>query len=57
VGYNFSGIAPEKVSSKTITLIVSLVFYVCYTIWWGFSIFFLFEGFGLAMEAGKKEEM
>ncbi len=57
VGYNFSGIAPEKVSSKAITLIFSLVFYVCYTIWWGFSIFFLFEGFGLAMEAGKKEEM
>jgi hypothetical protein len=57
VGYNFSGIAPEKVSSKAGTLIVSLVFYVCYTIWWGFSIFFLFEGFGLAMEAGKKEEM
>ena len=57
VGYNFSGIAPEKASSKAGTLTFSLVFYVCYTIWWGFSIFFLFEGFGLAMEAGKKEEM
>jgi hypothetical protein len=57
VGYNFSGIAPEKASSKVGTLAFSLVFYVFYTIWWGFSIFFLFEGFGLAMEAGKKEEM
>ena len=57
VGYNFSGIAPEKASSKAGTLAFSLVFYVCYTVWWGFSIFFLFEGFGLAMEAGKKEEM
>ncbi len=57
VGYNFSGIAPEKASSKAGILTFSLVFYVCYTVWWGFSIFFLFEGFGLAMEAGKKEEM
>jgi hypothetical protein len=57
VGYNFSGIAPEKASSKAGVLAFSLIFYVIYTIWWGFSIFFLFEGFGLAMEAGKKEEM
>ncbi len=57
VGYNFYGIAPEKASSKAGTLTLSLVFYVLYTIWWGFSIFFLFEGFGLAMEAGRKEEM
>jgi hypothetical protein len=57
VGYNFSGIVPEKASSKAGTLAFSLTFYVLYTIWWGFSIFFLFEGFGLAMEAGKKEEM
>ncbi len=57
VGYNFYGIAPERVSSKTATLAFSLIFYVCYTVWWGFSIFYLFEGFGLAMEAGKKEEM
>jgi hypothetical protein len=57
VGYNFSGIEPEKASSEVGTLAFSLVFYVFYTIWWGFSIFFLFEGFGLVMEAGKKEEM
>jgi hypothetical protein len=57
VGYNFYGIAPEKASSKVGTLAFSLIFYILYTIWWGFSIFFLFEGFGLAMEAAKKEEM
>jgi len=57
VGYNFSGIVPEKASSKAGALVFPLIFYVLYTIWWGFSIFFLFEGFGLAMEAGKKEEM
>jgi hypothetical protein len=56
VGYNFFGIAPEKAGSKTGILIFSLCFYIAYTIWWGFAIFFLFEGFGLSMEAGKKEE-
>ncbi len=57
VGYNFYGIEPEKASSKAGTLAFSLIFYIIYTVWWGFSIFFLFEGFGLAMEAGKKEEI
>jgi len=57
VGYNFYGIASEKASAKAGILAFSLVFYVLYTIWWGFSIFFLFEGFGLAMEAGEKKEI
>ncbi len=57
VGYNFYGITPKKASKKAGTLVFLLVFYVFYTIWWGFSIFFLFEGFGFVMEAGKKEEI
>ena len=57
VGYNFYGIASEKASKKAGTLAFSLVFYVFYTVWWGFSIFFLFEGFGLVMQAGDKEEI
>ncbi len=57
VGYNFYGITPEKASKKAGTLAFSLVFYVFYTVWWGFSIFFLFEGLGLVMEAGEKEEI
>ena len=57
VGYNFYGITSEKASKKAGTLAFSLIFYVFYTVWWGFSIFFLFEGFGLVMEAGEKEEI
>ena len=57
VGYNFFGIAPEKASSRAGILSLSLCFYVAYTLWWGFAIFFLFEGFGLAMTAGKKKEL
>jgi len=57
VGYNFYGITPEKASKRAGTLAFSLVFYIFYTVWWGFSIFFLFEGLGLVMEAGEKEEI
>jgi hypothetical protein len=29
------------------------VFYVVYTLWWGFAIFFIFEGIGLSMTKAK----
>jgi len=47
--YNFYGIQPESVSHRSGTLTFLLVYYVCYTVWWGFAIYFLFDGFGLAM--------
>lgn len=55
--YNFYGITPEKASSKIGTIIFLLIFYVAYTVWWGFSLFFLFQGLGFVLEAGEKEEM
>jgi len=33
------------------------VFYVVYTMWWGYGIFFMCEGLGLEMTARKKKEM
>lgn len=57
VGYNFYGIEPEKVSTKAGVLSFSMVFYVVYTMWWGFAILFMFEGIGLKMTAGKKKEI
>jgi len=56
VGYNFYGIEPESAASKAGTLTFDLVFYVIYTLWWGFAIFFLSEGIGLQMTKGKKSE-
>jgi hypothetical protein len=55
-GYNFYGIAPEPVSKRAGILSLSLIFYVVYTLWWGFAIFYLFEGWGLKMEASKQKE-
>ncbi|BBD09074.1 hypothetical protein [Desulfovibrio ferrophilus] len=57
VGYNYYKVEPESASSKMGMLVFSLVFYVVYTLWWGYSIFFLFEGVGLVMKAGAKKEM
>jgi hypothetical protein len=56
--YNFSGIAPVSVSENAFLLALMLVFYVFYTLFYGFGIYELFEGLGLQMEkAGSKEEV
>lgn len=57
VGYNYYGIEPQSAKSQVWLLTFALIFYVLYTIWWGYAIFFLFESFGLAMTAGSKKEV
>jgi len=57
VGYNFYGIEPQKASSRASILSFSLVFYVVYTLWWGYAILFLFEGVGMQMKKGAKKEV
>lgn len=56
VGYNFYGIEPQDALSKAGILAFSLLFYVAYTLWWGYAIFFLFEGLGLQLTAGSRKE-
>ncbi|HZV46428.1 MAG TPA: hypothetical protein VFG06_03665 [Thermodesulfovibrionales bacterium] len=51
--YNFYGVAAQKVSEKVGLMTFLLVFYVVYTMWWGFAIFFIFEGIGLSMSKAK----
>jgi hypothetical protein len=51
--YNYYEIEPEKVKDKMGLMIFLLVFYVVYTLWWGFAIFFMFEGIGLSMKKAK----
>ena len=45
--YNYFTIEPEKISNKIGIVALSLVFYVFYTVWFGFGIMLLFEGLGL----------
>jgi hypothetical protein len=56
VGYNYYGIQPESIKSKWLIILGALVFYVFYTLWWGFAIFFMADGIGLQLTKGKKTE-
>jgi len=51
--YNFYKIEAQKVSEHVILLSALLLFYVVYTMWWGYSIFYTFEGVGLNMRKSK----
>jgi hypothetical protein len=48
-GYNFYGIVPKKVSDNVGMLTFMLVFYVIYTLWFGYGVFEIFEGIGMGM--------
>jgi hypothetical protein len=45
--YNYYQIEPESVGDRWGTVIFSLLFYVIYTLWYGFAFLFMFEGWGL----------
>ena len=52
-GYNFYGIKSEKVLDNVLPLVGLLVFYVIYTMWYGYAIFDMFGGIGLGMTKSK----
>ncbi|RLI76380.1 hypothetical protein DRO97_00945 [Archaeoglobales archaeon] len=54
--YNFYGLKAELIGKELFLTAGLLAFYVVYTVWWGFAIFFLFEGFGLRMEKAKERK-
>ena len=51
--YNFYKVDAKKVKDEAGLMTFLLVFYVAYTMWWGFAIFFIFEGIGLSMKKAK----
>lgn len=48
--YNYYRIEPQKIGDQVWLVIGSLVFYVVYTLWYGFAILYLFEGWGMQLE-------
>ncbi len=48
--YNYYGVESQKISERLGIVIFSLVFYVIYTLWYGFGIMYLFEGWGMRLE-------
>ena len=47
--YNYYGVEPKKITDSPGVVIFSLVFYVIYTLWYGFAIMYMFEGWGLRL--------
>lgn len=45
--YNYYKIKPVKIKDKVGMVIFSLLFYVIYTLWYGYAILYIFEGVGL----------
>ena len=48
--YNYYQIEPQSIMDRLGVVIFSLVFYVIYTLWYGFAIMFMFEGWGMQLE-------
>ncbi|MEW6427743.1 MAG: hypothetical protein AB1568_06885 [Thermodesulfobacteriota bacterium] len=48
--YNYFGIESTPIRTQVVTVVLSLVGYVVYTLWFGFAILFMFEGWGLKLE-------
>ncbi|MBE0429156.1 MAG: hypothetical protein IBX61_04710 [Thermoleophilia bacterium] len=48
--YNYFGITPKSASSEAPLIILSLAGYILYTVWYGYSLLFMFEGWGLRLE-------
>lgn len=51
--YNFYGYEAKPIDIIGASL---LVFYVIYTLWWGFAIYFLFEGVGIKVTKAKSKK-
>jgi hypothetical protein len=51
--YNYYKVEAQNVIDKAGIMTGLLVFYVAYTMWWGFAIFYMFDGVGLTMKKAK----
>jgi len=51
--FNYYGVEAQSVSEKAFVMTALLIFYVAYTMWWGYAIFYLFDGIGLSMKKAK----
>jgi hypothetical protein len=49
--YNYYGIEAQAIKDRWGTVLFSLVFYVLYTIWYGYGIMYIFEGLGFELAA------
>jgi hypothetical protein len=51
--FNYYKIEAHQVADRAWIMTGLLVFYVVYTMWWGFAIFYIFDGIGLTMKKAR----
>ena len=49
--YNYYGIEAQAIKDRWGRVLFSLVFYVLYTVWYGYGIMYIFEGLGFELAA------
>ncbi|HBV89324.1 MAG TPA: hypothetical protein DEF42_22345 [Desulfosporosinus sp.] len=54
--YNYYGVEIKKVSENKASVIFLLTFYLIYTMWYGFGLFYFFDGLGIVVAKPKKKE-
>jgi len=50
MSYNYYGIEPQSIGDKWLIVVLSLLFYVIYTLWYGYGVMYMFEGSGYQLE-------
>jgi len=53
--YNYYGVEIKKVSENKLSLAFLLSFYLVYTVWYGFGLYYLFDGLGIVVAKPKKK--
>jgi hypothetical protein len=54
-GYNYYGVEIKKVSDNKLSLAFLLSFYLLYTVWYGFGLYYFFDGLGIVVCKPKKK--
>ncbi|KGK90052.1 hypothetical protein DP73_08415 [Desulfosporosinus sp. HMP52] len=52
--YNYYGVEIKQVSENKFSVIFLLTFYLIYTMWYGFGLYYLFDGLGIVVAKSKK---
>jgi hypothetical protein len=50
MAYNYYKIDPQSIGDQWLIVVLSLLFYVIYTLWYGYAVMFMFEGAGYDLE-------
>jgi len=50
MAFNYYGIQPQRISERWGIVLFALIFYVVYTLWYGFAVMYMFEGWGMQLE-------